>query len=229
MIGSDPKVSIIIPVYNCASYLGEALESVISQTYNDIEIIVVDDGSTDDSAKVAKKYLGHITYLYQENAGISAALNFGISHAKGDYFAFLDSDDIWKKNKLYLQMEIINTTPEIAMVFGYIEQFISPDLSDIEKSSAHCPTEPMVGYGRQAMLISKSDFFNVGEFDPKYSGGEFMDWYMRAKELGLQSHLLPQVVTRRRIHNSNTTRIQPKLVKDYSLLLKSALDRRRSK
>lgn len=93
-----PKISIIVPVYNGEKYLGQALDSALNQTYNNIEIIIVDDGSTDHSASIAKKYLKKhpniITYYKKKNGGVSSALNYGIKHMSGDYFAWLSHDDL---------------------------------------------------------------------------------------------------------------------------------------
>ena len=89
-------VSVIIPTYNRAAYIVEALESVFAQTYGDCEIIVVDDGSTDDTKAVLQSHMARIRYIYQENAGVSVARNTGISAATGEWIAFLDSDDQWR-------------------------------------------------------------------------------------------------------------------------------------
>lgn len=103
-----PEVSVIIPTYNRAKYVSQAIDSVLAQTYKDYEIIVVDDGSKDNTRQVLEAYKDKIIYLYQENAGVSAARNAGIKAAKGEWMAFLDSDDRWLPDKLLCQMEYIN-------------------------------------------------------------------------------------------------------------------------
>ncbi|MBU1487771.1 glycosyltransferase [bacterium] len=97
------KVTVIIPTYNRASFLTSAVESVLSQDYPDFEVLVIDDGSTDRTREAIKPYLSKINYLYQEHKGVSAARNHGIRLARGEYIAFLDSDDLWKKEKLSIQ------------------------------------------------------------------------------------------------------------------------------
>jgi len=99
-----PAISVVIPTYNPAQYLREALDSALSQTYGNREIIVVDDGSTDGTPKVLLPYLGHITYLRQANAGVSAARNTGIRAARGEWVAFLDDDDLWHPDKIARQV-----------------------------------------------------------------------------------------------------------------------------
>lgn len=111
-----PKVSVIIPVCNCATYLPNAIDSVLTQTFKDFEIIVVDDGSTDNTEEVVKKYGLQVKYIYQENKGPSAARNRGIKESKGEYIAFLDSDDIWLPQKLELQMNEFLKSPSTGLV-----------------------------------------------------------------------------------------------------------------
>lgn len=103
-----PAISVIIPAYNRANYVTKAIDSVLAQTYTDYEIIVVDDGSTDNTKDVLQPYMDRINYIYQENRGVSAARNTGIQVASGNWMAFLDSDDIWLPEKLSIQMEYIN-------------------------------------------------------------------------------------------------------------------------
>jgi len=112
------KISIIIPTYNYAQYICEAIESVLNQTYKDFEIIVVDDGSTDNTKEVIKPYLNKIKYIYQQNSGPSSARNRGIKEAKGEYIAFLDADDIWLPQKLELQIKFMEKEKEVGLIFS---------------------------------------------------------------------------------------------------------------
>jgi glycosyltransferase involved in cell wall biosynthesis len=110
------KVSVIIPTYNRETYISQAIESVIDQTYKDIEIIVVDDGSTDGTFQKIQPYEDSIHYIYTENGGPSHARNVGLKNATGDYIAFLDSDDLYYPDKIELQVEFLERFQEIAMV-----------------------------------------------------------------------------------------------------------------
>lgn len=112
----NPKVSVIIPVYNAESFIEEALESALAQTYKNIEIIVVNDGSTDKSYEKIKPYLASIKYISQENKGVSSARNNGIRQSKGELIAFLDSDDIWLPDKLDLQVDYLRNNPDVGLV-----------------------------------------------------------------------------------------------------------------
>jgi hypothetical protein len=118
-----PKVSVIIPTYNSEKYICKAIDSVLMQTYKDFEIIVIDDGSSDNTKDILSKYNGKIRYLYEDNKGASAARNLGIKESRGEYVAFLDADDIWLADKLKLQVDAINTDPQIALVCTDAESF----------------------------------------------------------------------------------------------------------
>lgn len=110
-------VSVIIPTYNAGNYLPAAIDSVLGQTIKDIEVIVVDDGSTDNTKEIITPYLNRINYIYQKNCGPSSARNRGISCAKGDYIAFLDADEIWIREKLEIQLNFLRENPEYSMVY----------------------------------------------------------------------------------------------------------------
>lgn len=118
-----PTVSVIIPTYNCAKYICETIDSVLSQTYKDFEIIVVDDGSTDNTKEVLKPYMEKIRYIYQKNGGRSSARNTGIKTARGRYVAFLDSDDLWIPGKLAKQVNILESNENIDFLFGDKQRF----------------------------------------------------------------------------------------------------------
>lgn len=115
-----PKVSVIIPTYNCAKYLSWAIDSALNQTYKDFEIIVVDDGSTDDTREILSEYDGKIRYIYQENKGHALARNSGIKNAQGEYIAFLDADDLWLPDKIKEEIEAIENNFEAGLVHSNI-------------------------------------------------------------------------------------------------------------
>ncbi|MGH7886106.1 MAG: glycosyltransferase family 2 protein, partial [Thermodesulfobacteriota bacterium] len=220
MSSNKPLISVIIPVYNCEKYLGEAVESVLEQTYKPMEIIVVNDGSTDQSEKVAKNYLEHIKYFYQNNFGIGAARNKGIELSTGEYLSFLDSDDIWVKDKLKIQIESLNSDESIDAVFGHVKQFLSPEILEDLKKKYKCPQSPMPGRLASTILIRKSNFLIVGHFTNNKSLGADLDWYLRAEEKRLKIMMLDTVLLKRRIHNSNTGILQRDNRTDYVKHLK---------
>lgn len=227
----DPnRVSVIIPVYNCELYLAEAIESVLKQTHRSYEIIIVDDGSTDRSGEVAKSYdYSQLRYFHQENQGSGAARNKGIQLAQGDFFAFLDADDVWIEDKLELQIRAFQKDHGLDMVFGHISQFVSSDGNVDLMTINKFQDDVLPGYSVGTLLIKRDSFSQVGSFDTSWRVGEFVDWYSKAQEAGLKHVMLPEVVMRRRIHGSNLGIRARSSQEDYFRILKSTLDRRRKK
>ena len=225
MSGAHALISVIVPVYNGEPYLAEALDSVMRQTYRPIELIVVDDGSTDRSAAVAKARSA-VRYSYQANQGIGAARNSGVTLATGTYLAFLDADDVWMPDKSGRQMEAFESDASLDMVFGHVQQFISPDLPDHLTRAIRCPSHSVPGRLPGAMLVRRDAFRRVGLFSAAI--GEVVDWMLRAQELGLKSRMLHEVVLRRRLHGANSVLRHPDVQREYAKYLKAALDRRRA-
>jgi len=223
-----PKITVIIPVFNTEKYLAQAIGSVLSQTLKPTEIIVVDDGSTDKSAEVARQFEPLVRIINQENKGAGAARNAGILEASGDFLAFLDADDFWTKDKLEIQLSYLENNPKTDMVFGYVEQFISPELPDEHKSKLNLELEKMQGFLAGAMLTKKTTFLKVGPFNEKLELGEFIDWFSRAKDLGLSFQVLNEIFLKRRIHTSNMGIYKKQHLKDYTTLLREAIARKRT-
>jgi len=223
---SNRLVSVIIPVYNAEQYVAEAIESVLSQSNKLIEIIAVDDDSTDGSAEVIKKFPA-VQYHFQTNAGISATRNCGIKHAQGDFLAFLDADDKWVENKIALQMAAFDNDPKLDIVFGHVQQFYSPELADY-KNNQSAGLELMPGYIPSTLLIKREAFLRVGLFETNWKMGEFASWYLRSLEQGLKQLMLPDLVALRRLHDSNNGLQQRSSINNYIHIIKASLDRRRS-
>jgi glycosyltransferase involved in cell wall biosynthesis len=223
---NKPLVSVIISVYNCERYLAEAIESVLNQTYRQIELLVIDDGSTDSSGAVANSF-PFLKYHFQTNQGLGAARNQGIDLAQGSFFAFLDADDIWEKDKLLTQLTVFDTKPELDMLFGHVKQFYSPEIAHNMKPKIDLINEIMPGHIAGTLLIKRESFFKVGYFPTHWRVGEFIDWYLKAIEQGLKSTTIPEVVMKRRIHENNMGIREHDSRGDYVRILKASLDRKR--
>jgi glycosyltransferase involved in cell wall biosynthesis len=215
-------LSVVIPVYNAAKFLADAIHSIQEQRHPRLEIIVVDDGSTDRSMDVARSFHA-VRCLRQENSGIAAARNAGIKQASGSLLAFLDADDMWTAGKLSLQLAALHANPEAAFICGAVEQF----LDDPKLAASHPIPPPTNSASAGTILIRTRDFLRVGLFNPTLRIGEFIDWYSRARNLGLQEHQIDKVVLRRRIHGQNTTLRRRDSTVDYLSVLKAHLDRKR--
>ncbi|HNT56835.1 MAG TPA: glycosyltransferase family A protein [Syntrophales bacterium] len=219
-------VTVIIPVYNGRQYLPEAVESALGQTYRPVEVIVIDDGSTDNSLEVASRY-GSVRVYRQDHGGLGAARNAAMARATGLFLSFLDADDVWLPGKLDLQIRALEADPAVDMVFGHVEEFISPELDDGARRTLRCQEGPLPGVIAGTMVVRRSSCDRVGPFETGWQVGEFVDWYARAREKGLRSLILPEVVMRRRLHKSNMgVRLRDSRA-DYARILKAALDRRR--
>jgi len=221
------SVTAIIPAFNAAKYLAEAIESVLSQTPKPYEIIVVDDGSTDETVRVANSFIPHIKLIRQKNMGAAAARNVAVKMARSEYLAFLDADDLWTSVKLKDQLLYLQTHPEKDMVYGMVEQFISPELPDEHKNKLRVELKTMPAYVAGGMLITKQNFLRVGLFNENLEVGEFIDWFSRAKDLGLSYHVENKVTLKRRIHTTNMGISKKHNLKDYTFLLRESLARKR--
>lgn len=226
-MGISHLVSIIVPVYNGEKYLSEAIDSILAQTYHPVEIILVNDGSTDGSAEIARRFSPALEYCYQMNAGTGAARNRGIGLARGSFFAFLDADDVWLQGKLMIQMAAFYDNPETDIVFGHVKQFYSPELDEITKSRLFCPDEAMPGFLPCTMLIKREAFFQVGLFETNWRLGQDVSWIMRARERGLREVMVPDVIYMRRLHKNNKGITHRQFGRDRIRILKASLDRRR--
>jgi len=223
-----PLVSVIIPCYNAQAYLAQAIESVLHQEAGMLEIIVVDDGSTDGSARVARGFGAAVRYEHQSNAGIAAARNRGVELSAGRYLAFLDADDLWPEGSLVLRLEMLRAHPGTACVFGAVEEFVSPELEQDTRSRTclthHAQPARLAG----SMLIERDAFLRVGFFDPRLRVGETLDWVARAGDTGLAMRTGEAVVLRRRIHRDNTVTREKARQSDYLRALRATLARRRA-
>jgi glycosyltransferase involved in cell wall biosynthesis len=223
-----PLISIIIPVHNGDRYLAEAINSVLAQNYSNLELIIIDDGSTDQSSAIAQGYGAVVHYEYQQQQGAGAARNRGVELATGEFLAFLDADDLWVVNKLTSQISAFEDEPTLEAIFGQVQQFHSPDLLPEDKAKIYCPTQMMPGYSPSVILIRRKAFLKVGLFETHLQVGEFVSWYARATEAGLRTKLLPELMALRRLHRTNTSRERPQAKTDFARLLKASLDRRRA-
>ena len=201
-----PLVSAIIPVRDGASFLPEAVASIRAQNYPAIEIIVVDDGSTDDIQLALGRLPAPIRYIRQEPAGPSAARNRGIMAAKGEFIAFLDVDDLWPPDNLNLMVDALLDNPERDVVQGYAQIMREmPDTGQYEFIGS--PLDIFLDY-LGAALYRRTAFDKAGMLDEALRFSEDVDWFIRARECGLAIERLEQVSLLVRRHGRNMTRVQ---------------------
>lgn len=227
---SEPsRVSVVIPLYNGERYVAEAIETVLAQSLQAFEIIVVNDGSTDGSLALLDSYGKRIVRVDQDNDGTAAARNAGVKVAKGELLAFLDQDDYWTLDKLERQVALLRANPSLHAVWGMVQQFISPELPDEFKNRFRCPKDPVPGYLPCSLLIRRAAFEKVGLFDVKWRIGEWADWYARFTQAELASEHVSGVVAYRRIHEGNKGITMVEDRKEYISLIRENLKRKRAK
>ena len=222
-----PLVSVIIGAYNAAPYLGEAIESVLAQTHEPVELIVVDDGSTDATRDVAEAYGDALRCIGQPNGGMAAARNRGIAEARGEYLAFLDADDRFPPDKLRTQLAAFDADPSLDVVYGHVCEFLSPDLDEPARRLLREPVHDTPWPTPNLMLVRRDSFLRVGLFSTELKVGIGVDWHARANEAGLRSAVPPVVVLERRLHAENNGIRQRSARPQYLHVLKASLDRRR--
>jgi glycosyltransferase involved in cell wall biosynthesis len=210
-----PTVSVIIPVYNSADLIVDAIDSALGQTYDDYEIIVVDDGSTDNTRAVVKGYGDRVKYVYQDNAHIATARNKGFSVSSGKYIAQLDADDLWLAEKLEKQVAMFERYPEAGMVYcdSYICEYGQEDRRDQIYSRLYVPsrdghvfayffkTNPLC---TSSAIISRTVWERVGGLDTTLRGGQDAEFFMRIASFApVYCCREPLMIYRR--HGSNTS------------------------
>lgn len=181
----SPLVSVVIPTYNYGHLVGEAVESALAQTYPSVEVIVIDDGSLDDTRERLTRYGNRIRYCYQPNAGLSAARNAGIQFARGDFIAFLDSDDAFHPTKLEVQMRWMQGDPSIALCATDCIGGDTPKWPTIDPGEIHARDVTLMElvlrsrFGSCGVLVRKQCFERVGNFDTSLRSAEDRDMWIR--------------------------------------------------
>lgn len=219
-------VSVIIPVYNGEAFLNDAFQSIRQQEYEAIEIIIVDDGSTDNTKEIAAIFEKEVRYHYQPNSGLPAARNSGVKMAIGDVISFLDVDDLWSKDKTRLQTEILKKSPSAEIVLGYTQIMMLTGTID----GMHVFKEwasPVLAMSLGGAVFRKSVFDKIGLFDETQRYCDDWDWFMRARELHIEIIVHKDVVQFYRRHDKNMTNQETLNTHYFIRMLKKSLDRRR--
>ena len=200
----DPFISVIVVTYNRAHYIRDALDSIKRQTFKDYEIIVVDDGSTDNTKEVLASY-GGIRYIYQEHGEISKARNTAVRAAKGKWIATLDSDDLWKEEKLQKQVDYLLAHPDCRIVYTAYRNFT--DIPENKLDERQKELLQTVGkWCLPSALIDIKLFDEIGLYDETLTWGEDTDWMFRLKFARVDmEHRIDEVLYLRRVHKSNVS------------------------
>ncbi len=228
-----PRISVVIPVYNGAIFLREAVESVIAQEYGNTEILIVDDGSTDNTPDevitIIEEYRLSISikYFRQENQGPSVARNTGILHASGDFIAFLDADDLFAPDKFKIQMGAFVKDADLDLVAGRI-QYVSLEGAETREVKYDPDDQAVVHVHLGSMLVRKRVFEKIGLFDSGLRYSEDVEWWLRIREKPLHFVILHDITLHYRLHGGNMTRGLSGIGRPFLEALKKSLVRRRS-
>jgi glycosyltransferase involved in cell wall biosynthesis len=223
----NPTISVIIPVYNGEAFLPQAITSVRGQDYSPLEIIVIDDGSTDGTPDLVKDLGGDIRYIYQEHRGPAAARNTGIKTANGELIAFLDVDDLWPPDKLASQVPYLVADDDLQVVLGRTQIVFLPG-AERKAFRFESPDNDIMGIFLGCGLYRRSAFTKVGLFDESLRYAEDHDWFFRARECGLVMRSLKKITLIYRLHPGNMTLGKKMEEMGFLRVLKRSLERRRS-
>ena len=204
MSAEHPLVSVIIGVYNGERYLAEAIQSVLDQTFSSFELIVVDDGSTDGSSRIAQSF-PHVRYIYQPNGGHAAALNRGLDVAIGDLLAFIDADDRWALDKLAQQTDLMRCYPDLLYTVTRLRYFLEPGCQLPKGYNPKLLQHDLNGRLPSVLLARREAFSVIGRFNPAYGIAFDVEWFARAKDRNVPMAMVPEVLTYKRIHDHNVS------------------------
>jgi len=217
-------ISVVIPAFNAGRFLREAIASVLAQGWPELEVLVVDNASTDDTATIARSFGAPVRYLWSASPGQPPTTNAGVRAARGDWLAFLDADDLWSAGKLVRQVCEFEKHPELEALFGHAVNFTgATPVAGAHGAASMQATVP------GTLLVRRDAFHRVGYFDENFTIGSVMDWYLRAREAGLCMDILPDVLLYRRVHEDNLGARHKDRQADYVHILKAALDRQRKR
>jgi glycosyltransferase involved in cell wall biosynthesis len=225
-----PLVSVIIPAYNAARFVAQAVESVLAQSYRPVEILVIDDGSTDDTARVLEPYRDAIRYIRQPNGGPSRARNNGLAHARGELIAFLDADDVWLPDKLSRQVRCLEESPAVGVV--HCDTYNLDEQSGARSRRA-TPRDDFAGncYARlfrgnqvtySTVVIRRECLDRVGPMDERYTHAEDYDLLLRLARRFPFAYV-PEPLAVYRLHDTNATRNAWRLVSGELAVLQKTI------
>lgn len=206
-----PLISIIMATYNRAAYIEEALDSIKRQTFKDYEIIVVDDGSTDNTQEIMKKY-EDIRYIYLDHVGIAGARNTAVKAARGKWIAFCDSDDYWAEDKLQKQVDYLQIHPDCRIVYTEFRNFTDIPEDQLDNRQKELLQADNIKWYLPSALVDAKLFSEIGLFDKTWEPNDDTELNFRLKFYNINmEHCVHEVLYLRRVHVSNISNARREL------------------
>jgi glycosyltransferase involved in cell wall biosynthesis len=219
-------ISCVVATHDGERYLAAALDSVLAQEHRPLEVIVVDDGSSDASAEIAESYGEPVRVIRQANAGQGRARNAGIQAARGDYICFLDDDDLYRPGKLAAQLAVLEKHPEVELCLCQAENFWEPGF-EAERARYLAYGKPLIATSHVGTVLARRGLFDrVGLMDASLDRADDIDWFLRVADLGVAVHVLPDVFYERRMHAASMTHTKPELEPYFTLIHERIADGR---
>jgi glycosyltransferase involved in cell wall biosynthesis len=202
---TSARVSAVMPARNAARFIEQALRSILDQTVPPASIVVVDDGSTDETATIAGSLHPSITVVRRDHAGIGAARSAGVAATTTEFVAFLDADDLWLPHKLERQLALMDDDPSLDGVFCLLDEFYDP--ADLPPTSVRAPRLAVAAALSSAAIVRRRLIDRLGVFSSA-PVGEWVEWWSRARAQRVREKFVPEVLARRRLHASNNTHLR---------------------
>ena len=214
---APPLFSVIIPVYNAAAYISQTLDSVFAQTCGDFEVVVIDDGSTDDTADRVQQFSQHrsLRYVHQMNAGVAAARNTGLNLSRGQFIAFLDADDLWKPDKLAAHLVEMQNAPKMGLSFSWFEVFYDRPNAERRVPWFAPPARSILNWedflernwtGTSSTVVVRAECVRgLRGFNPRFRTGEDYQFWLAIAQDGWEIGFIPSALTVYRKRPSSLT------------------------
>jgi glycosyltransferase involved in cell wall biosynthesis len=220
-------VSVIIAVKNGELRLGEAIQSILNQTYDNLEIIVIDGQSSDNTANIARSY-PKVRHILQNGQGLADAWNCGIESAKGEFIAFLDHDDLWTDNKLDIQINYLINNPTIQYIIAKFRFILESGASIPIGFKKELLDKDMVGLIPGTLIVRKDIFNFIGKFNTDLVIASDVDWFARVKDENIPMAMIPEVLLHKRVHGNNLSSNAEVNNKELLQILRQSINRQRN-
>ncbi len=223
-----PRISVIMVVRNGEAYILQALQSIWMSDQQPDEVLVIDGHSSDATVPLAQSMPG-VTVVAQRGTGIANAYNQAIAAATGDLLTFISHDDLWLPCKLDRQLALMNSNPDLMFSVTLVEHFLDAGVAPPAGYRTDLLDAPVPGYLMESLMVRPAAFAKIGMFNPEFAVSEDSDWFMRARDAGLKSAVLQEVLVKKRVHADSATMTQKNMSNQLLSALRSSIQRKRSR